>query len=93
MLVFSFIIVRPNLILSLIVPILLKCLNDMNFKLNNRFVNFCGGISFELYLSHVIPMNFCTDKNILYSLAIMFFGTLLLSFVFVKINSLVKKLS
>lgn len=93
MLVFAFIIVRPNLILSLIVPIVLKCLNDMNFELNNKFLNLCGGISFELYLSHVIPMNFCNDKDILYSLAIMFFGTLVLSFVFVKINSFVKKLS
>lgn len=91
MIIFAFIMVRTNVILSLIVPIVLKCLNDMDFKSDNRLLDFCGTISFELYLSHVIPMNFCSDKNILHSFAIMFFGTLILCFVFVKVNSLVRK--
>lgn len=88
--ILSFLFIRVNLIFSLIIPLILKCINDLNIKLNNKFLNFCGTISFELYLSHIIPMNFCADKNIIVALMIMIFGTLLLTFVFMKISSYIR---
>lgn len=88
--ILSFLFIRVNLIFSLIIPLILKCINDLNIKLNNKFLNFCGSISFELYLSHIILMNFYADKNIILALMIMIFGTLLLTFVFMKISSYIR---
>lgn len=88
--ILSFLFIRVNLIFSLIIPLILKCIDELNIKLNNKFLNFCGSISFELYLSHIIPMNFCADKNIIVALMIMIFGTLLLTFVFMKISSYIR---
>ena len=50
--------------LSVPLPLILFTLNELKFKINIKWLCFIGSISFELYLAHVIPMNFIQNYNI-----------------------------
>ena len=86
---FSFFIERNVLMLSVVVPIVLKGLNDMNLQINSRFLSYVGAMSFELYLAHIIPMNFLYGKNIIIAAFIMVSGTVVLAYFYKTINSLI----
>lgn len=92
MAVFCFLIERKNIMLSVPLPLILFALNEMKFQMDRQWLNIIGGISFELYLAHVIPMNFIHQCNIFVAVEIMLVGTILLTFLFHGINLFVKKI-
>lgn len=91
MAVFYLLIERKNIMLSVPLPLILFALNEMKFQMDSRWLNYIGGISFELYLAHVIPMNFIHHYNIAMAAGMMLVGTLLLTFLFHSLNLMVRK--
>lgn len=89
MAMFYLVIERKNIMLSVVLPLILFGLNELKFTINQKWVHFVGGISFELYLSHIIPMNFAGQYSILMSLGIMIFGTVVLCLLYHGINRFV----
>lgn len=73
--------------LSVVVPIILKGMNDVELKLNNKFLDYIGTISFELYLAHIIPMNFLYGENFFVAILIMLIGTASLVCLYKFINT------
>lgn len=91
MAVFYLLIERKNILLSVPLPLVLMALNEIKFSLDCRLLNFIGGMSFELYLSHVIPMNFVGDYNIIVAAIVMVISTVILAGVFHVVNHVVSK--
>lgn len=77
--------------LSVPLPLVLMILNEVKLSLDCRLLNFVGGMSFELYLSHVIPMNFVGDYNIIVAAIEMVISTAILAGVFHIVNHAVSK--
>ena len=92
MAVFYLLIERKNIMLSVALPLILFGLNELKFTINQKWIRFIGGISFELYLSHVIPMNFAGRYGIVGALAIMVGGTVVLASLFHVLNKSITKL-
>lgn len=86
MAMFYLVIERKNIMLSVVLPLILFGLNELKFTINQKWIHFVGGISFELYLSHIIPMNFARQNNVLLSLEIMICGTVVLCLLYHGIN-------
>lgn len=84
---FLFFINREGLMLSVVVPIILKGMNDIELKLSNKFLDYIGAISFELYLAHIIPMNFLYGENFFVAILIMLIGTASLVCLYKFINT------
>ena len=55
-------------------------------------VSVIGAISFELYLAHIVPMNFLHNYQIMTALCIMIVGTIVLASLFHCLNIIVSKL-
>lgn len=89
---FYFIIERKNIMLSVALPLLLFALNDLKIKIDRKWLNFIGAISFELYLAHIVPMNFLHNYPIMTALCIMIVGTIVLASLFHGLNIIVSKL-
>ena len=89
---FYLIIERKNIMLSVALPLLLFALNDLKIKIDRKWLNFIGAISFELYLAHIVPMNFLHNYPIMTALCIMIVGTIVLASLFHGLNIIVSKL-
>lgn len=92
MALFYLLIERKNIMLSVVLPLILFGLNELKFTINQKWIHFIGGISFELYLAHVIPMNFAGQYGIIGALAIMLVGTMVLASLFHVLNIGIAKL-
>ncbi len=89
---FLFIVDKTGLALSVVVPLVLKGLNDIKLNLNMKWLSFLGTISFELYLAHVIPMNFISDKSIISAALLMISGTVILALLYKGVNHIIKEI-
>lgn len=78
--------------MSVVVPLVLKGLNDIKLNLNMKWLSFLGTISFELYLAHVIPMNFISDKSIISAALLMIGGTIILALLYKGVNHIIKEI-
>lgn len=90
--IFYLFVERKNIMLSVPLPLILFTLNELKFKMNIKWFCFIGSISFELYLAHVIPMNFIQNYNIAISALIMLICTAVIASLLYGLNLLVSKL-
>ena len=91
MAIFYLFVERKNIMLSVPLPLILFTLNELKFKINIKWLCFIGSISFELYLAHVIPMNFIQNYNIAISALIMLICTAVIASLLHGFNLLVSK--
>lgn len=92
MALFYLVIERKNIMLSVVLPLILYGLNEIKFTINYKWIHYIGGISFELYLAHVIPMNFVGHYHMIVALAVMLGGTVVLASLFHALNIGIAKL-
>lgn len=92
MAMFYLFIERKNIMLSVALPLILMGLNELKFTVKQGWIKYIGATSFELYLAHVIPMNFAGRYDILVGLAIMSGGTVVLAFLYHVLNKGIAKL-
>lgn len=89
--IFYLFVERKNIMLSVPLPLILFTLNELKLKINIKWLCFIGSISFELYLAHVIPMNFIQDYNVAISALILFICTAVIASLLHGFNLLVSK--